>query len=291
MAFAAGQHGVVASRQVQELLGLSPRVLELAVRHGMLHRLHRGVYAVGRADVRLEGRCLAAVLAFGPGALLSHHSAAWLWGLGFPSPVPLHVTSPLSRRHRGQLIRHRARNLGAEDAAEREGIPLTSVARTLLDLASAVRFERLSRLLQRAEEQDLFDLSTVESVIERNRGHRGARPLRRAIAIYRPVSFQRSDFERRFLAAAVDAGLPQPHACYFEHGYELDLYWPEHRFAVELDVFETHGTRESFEADRLRQEDLLLAGIEMIRVTGPRFEREPGRIMARLSRLLAERGG
>jgi hypothetical protein len=132
-------------------------------------------------------------------------------------------------------------------------------------------------------------LPKVESAIERNRGHRGGPPLRRAVAIYRPTSFQRSDFERAFLAAVADAGLPQPHACYFEHGYELDLYWPERRFAVELDVFETHGTRESFEADRLRQEDLLLAGIEMIRVTGQRFEREPRQIMSRLGRLLDER--
>jgi hypothetical protein len=203
--------------------------------------------------------------------------------------VPLHVTSAVPRRPRGPLVRHRARNLSAEDAAEVEGIPATSVARTLLDLASAVRFQRLRRLVQRAEETDLFDLPKVESVIERNKGHRGARPLRSAIAIYRPTSFQRSDFERAFLAAAIDAGLPQPHASYVEQGHELDLYWPEHRFAVELDVYETHGTRESFEADRLRQEDLLLAGIEMIRVTGPRFEREPDRVIARLARLLAER--
>jgi very-short-patch-repair endonuclease len=85
------------------------------------------------------------------------------------------------------------------------------------------------------------------------------------------------------------AGLPRPSTNYVEHGFELDAYWPEHRFAVELDVFETHGTREAFERDRLRQEQLLLAGIELIRVTGPRLEREPDRVIEHVRRLLFQR--
>lgn len=88
----------------------------------------------------------------------------------------------------------------------------------------------------------------------------------------------------------MEAGLPQPHTNFVEEGFELDCYWPEHRFAVELDVFETHGTRAAFERDRKRQEDLLLAGIEMTRVTGPRLEREPGEVIRRIARLLAQRG-
>ncbi len=113
--------------------------------------------------------------------------------------------------------------------------------------------------------------------------------MRLAIAIYRPVSFQRSRFEERFLAALLRANVPRPHTSYVELGFELDLYWPEYRFAVELDVFETHGTRDSFESDRLRQEELLLGGIEMIRVTAPRFERESREVIARIATLLAER--
>lgn len=105
-----------------------------------------------------------------------------------------------------------------------------------------------------------------------------------------PTSFTRSGLEKRFLELVLAAGLPQPRINYVEHGFELDRYWPEYRFAVELDVFETHGTRAAFERDRKRQEDLLLRGIAMIRVTGPRLEGEPEEVVARVARLLSERG-
>ena len=120
-------------------------------------------------------------------------------------------------------------------------------------------------------------------------GHHGHERLRRAIALYKPSSFTRSGLEKRFLELVIEAGLPQPHMNYVEHGFELDCYWPEHRFVVELDVFETHGTRAAFERDRERQEDLLLVGIGMTRVTGPRLEREPDKVIRRVARLLAQR--
>jgi hypothetical protein len=163
------------------------------------------------------------------------------------------------------------------------------VARTALDLAARVDFRRLRRILKRAEELKAFELAAFESVLARNKGHRGARPLRRALAIYEPPRFTRSGLERYFVELVERAGLPRPVTGCNEVGHELDVYWPEHRFAVELDVFETHGTRESFEEDRLRDEDLTLAGIEVRRVTGRRLEREPQRVIERITRLLAER--
>jgi hypothetical protein len=114
--------------------------------------------------------------------------------------------------------------------------------------------------------------------------------LRKAIALYKPSSFTRSSLERRFLELCLEAGLPQPRMNFVVEGFEVDCYWPEFGFAVELDVFETHGTRAAFERDRRRQEDLLLAGTGSTRVTGPRLEREPQQVIARVRRLLEQRG-
>jgi hypothetical protein len=120
-------------------------------------------------------------------------------------------------------------------------------------------------------------------------GHRGARRLRRAIALYRPPPFSRSGLERRFLELIQGADLPRPVTGFVAAGYELDVYWPEERFAVELDTYETHGSHDSFEGDRLRQENLKLAGIEMTRITGHRLDREPRQVIERIGRLLAQR--
>ncbi|HYQ79648.1 MAG TPA: hypothetical protein VEP91_11125 [Solirubrobacterales bacterium] len=144
-------------------------------------------------------------------------------------------------------------------------------------------------MVERSEELRLFDLRAIEELLGRTVGHHGHARLRRAIALYKPTSFTRSGLEKRWLELVLAAGLPQPHMNYVEHGLELDCYWPEHRFVVELDVFETHSTHAAFERDRKRQEDLLLVGIQMIRVTGPRLEREPAEVIRRVARLLSER--
>jgi very-short-patch-repair endonuclease len=166
---------------------------------------------------------------------------------------------------------------------------VTALPRTLLDLAAAVRFEWLEKMVERSEDLELFDLRAVEDLLDRTIGHRGHGRLRKAIDLYRPASFTRSGLERRFLELVVEAGLPQPRTNYVLRGFELDCYWPQFRFAVELDVFETHGTRAAFERDRKRQEDLLLVGIGMTRVTGPRLEREPEEVIRRVARLLEQR--
>jgi hypothetical protein len=184
---------------------------------------------------------------------------------------------------------HRARRLLAPDRDLVEGIPVTATPRTLLDLAAALKFEQLEKLVERSEEREIFDLRAVEDLLARTVGHHGHKRLRRAIALYKPSSFTRSGLEKRFLELCLASDLPRPHTNYVEHGFELDFYWPEYRFAVELDVFETHGTRAAFERDRERQEDLLLVGIGMTRVTGPRLEREPDEVIRRVARLLAQR--
>ncbi len=285
---AGRQHGVVSIRQLRAL-DYSHASVERAAVAGRLHRLHHGVYAVGHTDLSLHGQCLAAVLACDSDPLLSHFSAAWLWGLLSTQPIPVHVTTSVRRKPRPPIRVHHSQTLTAADRAVEGRIPVTSVSRTALDLAPRIRPASLDRLLQRAEELKLFDLPEFESVLARNRGHRGAARLRRAIALYAPPSFTRSGLERRFLELLHEAGLPRPATAYNEVGHELDIYWPELRFAIELDVFETHGTRRSFEQDRIRQEDLKLAGVEMIRVTGRRLEREPDLVLERVARLLVQR--
>ncbi len=283
------QHGVVSVGQLHAL-GFSKSSIEKAVAAGRLHSLDRGVYAVGHTRLDQYGQCFAAVFAGGPGAVLSHHSAAWLHGLARWSPRPFHVTGPVARRRRLPVRIHRARRLDEVDWEFVDAIPVSSVARTLLDLAAAVKFDWLEKMVEKAEDLECLDLRQIEDLLARTAGHHGHGRLRRAIALYRPTSFTRSSLERRFLELWMATGRPQPHANYVEEGFELDCYWPEYRFTVELDVYETHGSRAAFERDRKREEDLLLAGIETTRVTGPRLEREPDEVIRRVARLLEQRG-
>lgn len=272
-------------------------VLEWA-KVGRLHRLHQGVYAVGHRRLTWHSRCWAAVLAAEANevdevvwpAVASHGSAAYLWGLYRYAPETIDVTAPIRRRAKRKFRVHFSSIVAPEDRGEREGIPVTSVSRMLLDLAIRARPDQLERLLERAEEGDLFDLAAVEDVLDRAGGHRGRGPLRRALALYKPdPSFTRSRFEKSFRRRVIAAGLPTPSMNFNVEGYELDAYWQDLRFAVELDLYETHGTRAAFERDHLRQEELKLLGIEMIRITRPRFQREPEAVMRNLATFLQRR--
>ncbi len=202
---------------------------------------------------------------------------------------PLNVTSPLPRKPRPPIRLHHSRILIEADRELDENIPVTAVPRTLLDCAAATRFSQLQRMLERSEELKPFDLAPIEELLARSGRHKGRRPLREAIALYQPVPFNRSEFERRFFEAVLAAGLPRPATNFVEAGFELDVYWPELRFAVELDTYGTHGTHAAFERDHLRDEDLMLAGIELTRVTDVRFHREPEAVLQRVATLLGRR--
>lgn len=282
---------MVSIRQLQQLLGYSRAGVKGLVETGRLHRIHHGVYAVGHADLSPRGECLAAVLSVGPGTLLSYYSAAWLWGIWRGSPKPIHVTAFVPRRHSTPkgITRHRARNWDEADQAMAEGIPVTSVARTSLDLAWKLRGDQVARVVAQTEDLGLLDVDELHAVIERNRGHQGAKRLRHALATYEPPIYSRSEFERRFVAHLVGTGLPRPTTGWNEAGYELDVYWPERLFAVELDTYETHGSRAAFENDRDRDLALALAGIETIRVSELQFRREPNAIAANVATLLTRR--
>lgn len=285
---ATRQHGVVSTRQLKTL-GYGRNSASKANRVGRLRRIHRGVYAVGDERLTWEARCMAAVLATRP-AVASHLSAGWLWGLLRNRPGTIHVTVPMPRKGGRPFVVHCA-DLPPRDRSVLEDIPVTNLARTLLDLAAMLSPTPLERALERAEESGRFDLLALEDVLDRAGHHRGVVRLRRALGAYRDQdpAFVRSKLEQHFLGLVKRAGLPAPAMNLNVAGYELDAYWEPERFVVELDVYETHGSHAAFERDRLRQEDLKLKGVEMIRVTGPRLDREPRTIIERVAAHLERR--
>lgn len=281
------QHGVVSIEQLRGL-GYSQEAIRYATKAGRLHPICRGVYAVGHAGISRHGQCLAAVLSWGDGALLSHRSAAWLWGLTKRWQATIEVTAVSPRRLRESICVHSAEVLIPDDCAWSDGIPVTAIPRTLLDFA-AVDPYFLSHALDNAHRLGLLDLIAIDALIARSRGFRGVARLRTALEIHRPSAFTRSGLERRFLDLTRRAGLPRPSMNFFVEGYELDAYWPTERFAVELDTYDYHGSPLAFESDRIKQENLKMAGIEMTRVTGMRMNREPKVVVDRLRLLLAKR--
>jgi hypothetical protein len=209
-------------------------------------------------------------MACGKGSVLSHRAAAELWGMR-PNATRLDVTAPRGRYRIPGIDIHESRALLPADTATKEGIPITSVARTLLDLSAVVRPDELANAVDRAERLGLFDLRAVVEVLERANGRKGARALRRAVAAYEP-STQKSELERRFkqlLETAPD--IPTPSFNVLVAGertnHEVDAFWPDHRLAVQVDGFEFHRTRRDRERDAASDADLELAGNRVLRLT------------------------
>ena len=285
---ATKQHGVVSTRQLAAI-GYTKSSVAKAAGVGRLHRVHRGVYAVGHSRLTWHGRCMAAVLASYP-SVAGHWSAAWLWGLLRSQPGTRHVTCRQPRRAGRSFVTHTA-DLERVDLARRDGIPVTALARTILDVAAEEWERTVRRQIGMADEARVFDLRAMRELLDRTRGHRGRAKVLFALELHeeRPV-FTRSGLERRFLKIVRHAGMPEPAMNQFVAGHEVDAYWEHARFGVELDAYETHGSRLSFEEDRERDDRLLLAGIETVRVTGPRLDREPGAVVESVRRHLARRG-
>jgi very-short-patch-repair endonuclease len=264
-ALAGRQHGVVTRAQLRAL-GVGDHGVYARVRTGRLHRAYRGVYAVGHRRLTREGRLIAAVLACGHGAVLSHASAAALWEIRASAATVIDVTVPSQNgRTRVPGIRiHRSRRLGPGDVTRKDGIAITTVARTLLDLADVLSRRALKRAIDETEYLRLFDLTAIVAVVRSNPGRRGKRLLELCGA---PPQLTRSELEQRFLALVERAGLPQPRVAARVLGYEVDFFWPEAELVVETDGWAAHGTRAAFERDRARDRRLLRSGICSIRVT------------------------
>lgn len=280
---ATTQHGVVASWQLRRL-GCSNDMVSDRVAKGLLHRLHRGVYLVGHRRISQKGRWMAAVLACGPEAVLSHHAAVALWELRPASRGPIDVTVPGRSRHgRSGIKVHRVRNLVDGDHTIRDGIPVTSLARTLLDYTDDPQELRLA--LEAAERLGLLNVGEIDALIAHSPGRR-TRPLRAALAeLGATVPWTRSELERRFLALIRRHGLPAPSANVLVAGHLVDFHWPEHDLVVELDGYQYHHSRRAFERDREQDAALQLARQRVLRVTHRRVG-EPSTLLSQLRALL-----
>jgi very-short-patch-repair endonuclease len=237
-----------------------------------------------------RGRWLAAVLACDEGALLSHRSAAALWGLTRQRGSAVDVTGRCGRQFRpgrDRICLHRGRIHDGE-ATERAGIPVTTVARTLFDLAEVVDSQQLRRAWEEADRLHLLRLPAVERACEMGYGRHALRPIRPLLVEARAVVTTRSPLEDRFAEFCRKhlAHLPAPHTNVSILDHEVDAYWPQHRLVVEMDSWEFHHHRAAFEGDRARDAAMQAAGYRVIRLTHRQLETEAPRIAAQLRRLL-----
>ena len=243
-------------------LGLGSYAIDHRIRTGRLHVIHRGVYALGHADLSARGRNVAALLAAGPQAVLSHRSAGALWRIT-PPPATPEVTIPAKRRRsRPNLTIHRTASLDARDVRLHDGLRLTSPKRTLQDLARVMDVERATA---EAQVLGLIPRDTTDT----------------------PPT--RSELERRMLALLRDAGLPPPRVNTLIGAYEVDFAWPDHRVVAELDGWAAHSTRLAFERDRRRDAELQAAGYAVLRFTWRQVRDTPIRIAGRIAQVLGRR--
>lgn len=285
---AARQWGVVARGQLLDA-GLSRKVVATRVRSGRLLRLHRGVYAVGHARLRREGRWLAAVLAVGPGAVLSHRDAAGLHGLRPVNHVRTDVTTTRQPRAVEGIAIHRTTVLEAQDTTTVSGIPVTTIARTLLDLAGVVPSDHLASAIKEAERRNVLDVTAIQAAMARTRGRTGGghRALREAIKEHAALGLSASDsaLEDAFLRLTKRAGLPSPAINVYVEGFKIDAVWRDQRVAVELDGWAWHHTRDAFERDRERDARLTANGWRVVRFTHHQVTRRPDAVIETLRRL------
>lgn len=286
---AAFQHGVVAREQLQ-LLGLARGAIEARIKTGRLIRVHRGVYAVGHKRLSRRGVWMAAVLAAGPDAVLSHRTAAALWGLAPETNGPIDVTAPNQRRVKGVRV-HRC-SPAMDETTREDGIPVSTLSRTLFDCAGALPAYRLEKLLQEAEFKRLTDTLSLGDLIARYPGHRGVARARMVLERGRfGASITKEEMEIRFLKLVDDYELPSPVLNGLiragDRDYEADCHWPNSMLVVELDSRSAHLTTYSFENDRARDRALRVAGWNVIRITWRQLHDEPARIAADIRSLLA----
>jgi very-short-patch-repair endonuclease len=277
------QHGVVSRRQLLAR-GLSADQVDRRLRGERLHAVHAGVYAVGHASLAPDGHRMAAVLASGPGAVLSGRSAAALWALRPSAAATLEITTPRALRPLPGIRRRRAA-LAADEVTVDAGIPVTTVARTLLDLAAALDAERLRRALTEAERRRLHSRTPLVELVRRHPRAPGIATLR-ALLADRRRDVTRSELELQFLALVGRAGLPRPRVNAVVEGLEVDCSWPAARLVVELDGGAFHRDVEAFETDRRRDRRLAVAGWTVVRITHRQLADAPAAVLADLRTLL-----
>ena len=285
IAIASRQHAVVS---LEQLVGASVSRDEVRhrVKQGWLRREHRGVYLVGPLETP-HSRAMAAVLAYGSGALLSHYPAAVLWGLRPPPAHTMHViVSARGTRSRDGIQAHTA-HLHPKDATRKHGIPVTSPARTLLDLATTASHNDLDRAVNEARVHQLVSDHSLNEQFSRYPRHRGTQSLKQAMRT--EPALTRSEAERRALELIRAARLPTPKTNVHIHGHEVDLLWRQQRLVVEIDGYAFHSSRRSFERDRRKDRELAAAGYLILRITWRELTDERDAVVATLSAALTRR--
>jgi very-short-patch-repair endonuclease len=288
-----GQQGAISLQQLRTI-GLSGSAVRSRVEEGSLHSVHEGVYGVGQPLLTTKGRLMAAVLACGETAVVSHRTAAWLWGIRETDNASIDVTAS-NRRGRSPvgIVAHRDGTLIAADRTRLQGIPCTTVARTLLDLAGIVPMWDLRKAVAEAEVLRSIDRSTLSALIRRSRGRRGVARLRLLIDELDPATWRtRSELERRFLRMCRRAGLPPPEVNVelevSDGRLEVDFLWRGAGLIVEADGRRYHDTASAFHRDRRREQRLQLAGWRVSRCTWAQVKNEPNVLIQTIRALLSQ---
>jgi very-short-patch-repair endonuclease/predicted transcriptional regulator of viral defense system len=282
LALAARQHGIVTTPQLLAF-GWSKDVISLRARRGALRRLHRGVYLVGPLDTP-HSRFMAASFVAGSDAVIASYPAVVLFGVRPPREGPIDVIVPRKLRSRPGLRMHQA-TLHPRDITRRHGIPTTTPARALLDLAATEPTAELERALNEARALHLVSARSLDEQFSRYPRHRGAAALKKATTS--DPGFTRSKAERRALELIRRARLPEPEANVKVEGYEVDFLWRQERLIVEIDGYAFHSMRRSFEQDRRRDQQLTTKGYRVIRITWRQLTEEPEAVVATISAALA----
>jgi very-short-patch-repair endonuclease len=282
---AGRQHGVVARRQLVAL-GIGSDAIDRRVRAGRLHTLHRAVYAGGHTATTKESRWMAAVLASGPDAVLSHAAAAAHWGIRSSGATTIDVTVPRNRRPPKGVVLHRT-ILPADEITTKDGIPITTVPRTLFDIAPDLDLRRLERAINEAEILRLFDALSLDDLLDRYPRRSGSRNVRAALQARRAgAHITESDLEVLFLSFADRHGLPAPETNTPVEEFSVDCVWRSARLVLELDSWEFHSTRLAFERDRRKVRVLQARGWHCIPVTYRHLTETGDEVAADVRRLL-----
>ena len=246
---------------------MSAQSIQHRLAKGRLHRVEQGVYSVGRPELTRHGRWMAVVLACGPNAVLSHGSAAALWGIGKErlGSTEVSVRRSADRRRAGVQI-HRRPHLPKPDLTTRDGIPVTTPVRTLVDIARRLDPDRLERAINEADRLDLVDPETLFDALDGYRGQPGVGPLRKLLG-ERTFRLTDSELERRFLRIVADVGVPTPVTGMRLNGFKVDFYWPHLALVVETDGLRYHRTPAQQARDRLRDQAHTAAGMTPLRFT------------------------
>jgi very-short-patch-repair endonuclease/predicted transcriptional regulator of viral defense system len=290
---AGRQHGVVTHRQLA-VIGITGSALKRRVAQGRLVRLYRGVFAVGHVQRTREAHWIAAVMACGRGAVLSHLDAAALWQIYDSRGTGVHVTTIGRAGRKLQGIRaHRARTLDPADVTVKDGIPVTTVERTLIDLTDMLSSDRLLRAIREAEYLKLLDLDALNAAVQRANGRKRLTKLTNALERHTPGQIVREELEHRFLELVHAAGMPKPQTNVKVQTrrriYTVDCLWPDEGVAVELDGRAAHARATAFEEDRARDAALTATGLRPLRFTWYRLTEEPEDVLAELKATLSGR--